>query len=487
MDDMFDVRKKRTEYDSLFWKNFFSYTVLTFVGFMILCSVFLVQIKNYGVEEKKDRLDITASRAAQITEFLLSNQYSEQLEQAYSISITQLAADSDAYIVVCDREGTASYTADAQNCYRQPQNVQINKGTVTSVLSGTTALGISNLNGIFSDMMHIVGKPINNAQGENLGVVFVATPADSTMNLIDVIAKSFLIAMIGVLIMMLITNYVVTARMVRPLKEMATAAKSFAKGDFKMRVPTGISNANEIEELAVSFNNMAASLENLEQMRRSFVANVSHDFKTPMTTIAGFVDGILDGTIPPEREKEYLVIISNEVKRLSRLATRTLETARIESGEIVLKRTNFDICDMASRIILSFEKTINDKKADVSVDFDQEINVSADKDMIFQVIYNLVDNAVKFTPENGKINMEIRRTPHEEIRFAIRNTGTPINKEDLPYLFDRFYKADRSRGINTQGSGLGLHIAKTTINLHGGDVFVESNEEYTEFSFTLPM
>ena len=239
--------------------------------------------------------------------------------------------------------------------------------------------------------------------------------------------------------------------------------------------------------LAFSFNLMTNSLVQLEGMRRSFVANVSHELKTPMTTIGGFIDGIIDGTIEEEKQSYYLGIVSEEVKRLSRLVQSMLSMAKLESGEYILKRETFDLRELIFTIVISQEQRIENKQINiVGLDTLESISVNADKDLIHQVIYNLVDNAVKFTPQNGKITFMLE-TVGKRISFMVTNTGKGIPENELQYVFERFYKVDKSRSANKNSTGLGLYIAKNIVSAHGGKITVSSKENVTTtFRVDLP-
>jgi len=231
---------------------------------------------------------------------------------------------------------------------------------------------------------------------------------------------------------------------------------------------------------------MASGLQNLENMRSSFLANVSHDLKTPMTTISGFIDAILSGAIPQENMNEYLERIKSEVLRLSRLVRQLLDLSRIQAGDRKFEPTVFDICEVARQIVLSFEQKIDEKKLDVEFNCDEErMKAVADKDAIHQILYNLCDNAVKFAKEGGKYRLDITQKD-KKIHVSVYNEGQGIMKEDLPFVFERFYKSDKSRGLDKTGVGLGLYIAKTIIDAHGESISVESEYgKYCCFKFTL--
>jgi signal transduction histidine kinase len=232
---------------------------------------------------------------------------------------------------------------------------------------------------------------------------------------------------------------------------------------------------------------MAESLDNLEKMRNSFLANISHDLRTPMTTIAGFIDGINSGAIPPEKHEYYLGVISAEVHRLSRLVSQLLDVARLESGERKFNYTDFDIAEVARIILISFEQKIEDKRLDVEFESEQDgMYVRADKDAIYQVLYNLCHNAIKFAREEGKLKISISKITDTKIKVAIYDQGQGISAEDSRMIFDRFYKTDESRGLDKSGVGLGLYISKTIIDAHGETIGVDSSEANScEFWFTL--
>ena len=219
---------------------------------------------------------------------------------------------------------------------------------------------------------------------------------------------------------------------------------------------------------------MAQALATLEMSRRSFVANVSHELKTPMTTIGGFIDGILDGTISPDKQRHYLQIVSDEVKRLSRLVTGMLNMSKLEAGELDLKPVKFDISEMIFQTLLGFEQLIDNKHIEIrGLDTLQSNEVVADRDMINQVVYNLIDNAVKFTQDGGYIEVS-SKSDAEKVIVKIRNRAAAIPSEEIDKIFERFYKVDKSRSYDVKGAGMGLYLVKTMVELHGGQITARS-------------
>lgn len=248
-----------------------------------------------------------------------------------------------------------------------------------------------------------------------------------------------------------------------------------------------VTSEDEMGQLAMSFNNMANSLTNSEGMRRSFIANVSHELKTPMTTIAGFIDGILDGTIPQGEQSKYLHIVSGEVKRLSRLVKSMLDLSRIDSGDMQIHPCSFDITNTVVNTLLTFEQAIDEKGIEIGgLEEAAPVTVWGDQDLLHQVVYNLLENAVKFTNQGGSIRVGIIDSV-DRTTVTIENTGPGIAPEDLPMIFDRFYKGDKSRSRDKNGMGLGLYLVRTILQLHGGNIQVSSIQgQYCRFEFYIP-
>lgn len=304
-----------------------------------------------------------------------------------------------------------------------------------------------------------------------------------TTEFIRMVIATALIAVLFTFIASLIVSY----RMVRPLKKMTATTKKYAVGNFEERIRS-VETYNELQEFVDAFNSMADSLAVTEESRSSFVANVSHELKTPMTIINGFVDGILDGTIGENDREKYLQIVSEETKRLSRLVIAMLNMSKIEAGKLTLAPVDIHLHTMLCNTLIGFEKNINEKNINISgLDELEELTVNADDALINQVLYNLIDNAVKFTPENGTISFALFAEKKNAV-ITIRNSGKGIPKEECELVFDRFYKVDKSRGMDVKSFGLGLHIVKSIIELHNGTITINSVEnEYTEFVLKLPL
>ncbi len=332
--------------------------------------------------------------------------------------------------------------------------------------------------------------PVSIPTGSPVGYVLVVSTAETWNNLMNTTVRSVTVAALWIFLAALIAIYFITERTVAPLRDMSRAVKRMAVGQYDVRVR--VHGRDEVAELAVAFNQMAESLENLERMRNSFVANVSHDLRTPMTTISGFVDGILDGVIPAEQQAHYLKVVSEEVRRLSRLVTALLDVSRLQAGDRKFDMKPFDVCEMGRQILISFEQKIEGKGLDVEFECDEDnMYVLADRDAIHQILYNICDNAVKFASERGKLKMSFtwsdgEANRHRKAVVTVFNEGQGIPPEDIPFVFERFYKSDKSRSLDKSGVGLGMFISKTIIEAHGESISVDSEYgTYCAFTFTL--
>ena len=365
----------------------------------------------------------------------------------------------------------------------------INQDFVEQVFESGSSFDTGSIPMLYAESRYFVSVPIRSHRtAANIGLVVVSMPTGDTQALMEGIADIQVTVSLLVILIAVVVMSVSTRNECRPLREMAQAARDFGHGNLKARVRTGGKNSEEVDELAVAFNNMAESLEKSEYQRQEFVANVSHELKTPMTTISGYIDGILDGTIPEHRRNYYLQIVSDETKRLSRLVRSMLDISQLQSQDIPEeKKIHFDLEEVMGQVLITFEKKITDKHLEVDVEMPEHpVYTIAGKDYITQVIYNLLDNAVKFCPEGKTLGLRIREGGNK-IYVSISNEGDTIPPEELPLVFDRFHKTDKSRSQNRDGWGLGLYIVKTIVCSHGENISVTSRDGKTTFTFTLPL
>ena len=283
----------------------------------------------------------------------------------------------------------------------------------------------------------------------------------------------------------LFSSYYTAKRIINPFVDMNHIVQCYSKGDFSQRIP--VQGKDEASQLGRSFNEMADQLKNLEVTRQSFVANVSHELRSPLTSMKGFLEAMMDGTIPPEEHDHYIDIVLSETRRMTAMVNDLLDLARIESGIITVNYEVFDINELIRRTLITFEARISEKQMELDVRFANEQSfVYADSNQISQVLRNLIDNAIKYSPE-GRTLLVSTYALRKEVYVTIRDTGVGIPAEDVPHIFDRFYKVEKAHTPSPQvGSGLGLAIVKKIIEAHGQSITVKSARgKGTQFTFTL--
>ena len=410
-------------------------------------------------------------------------------DELLQTNLTLVAQISGSDVVVCDASGIVVLCSD-RDILCDHLGMVMDESYLVNVFTTGSDLSTGMIEGLYPESRYLASVPVvSRNTGANIGVVMVSVPVEKTMVLLEGIADIQVTVSLLVILIAVVVMSVSTRNQCQPLKEMAQAAREFGHGNLKIRVRTGGKNTEEVDELAVAFNNMAVALEKSEYRRQEFVANVSHELKTPMTTIGGYVDGILDGTIPEDRHRYYMQIVSDETKRLSRLVRSMLDISKLQdSGSIPEeKKTRFDVEEMMGQVLITFERKITDKNLDVNVDVPEHPTFTrADQDAITQVFYNLIDNGVKFCEEGGELGLKIREGGGK-VYITVSNQGQTIPAEELPLVFDRFHKIDKSRTRNRDGWGLGLYIVKTIVCSHGENISVSSREGKTEFTFTLPL
>ena len=319
-----------------------------------------------------------------------------------------------------------------------------------------------------------------------VGAVLLHIPMKSLQISVSSVGRQILPEAVLAMVMGAVLAFFLTQSQIRPLKEINSAVREFTKGDLTRRVQ--LDCGGELEELGDSINGMAAELSRLEDSRRSFVANVSHELRSPMTSMRGYVQAMLDGTIPQEDMPRYLGIVMDETTRLTDLVRDLLDLSRLESGKFPLTKATFDLNELIARTLINFEGRIDAKRIEVRAELmPGHAWAEGDANRISQVVTNIIDNAVKFMPEDGTGVLTVRTLREgSSIRASIRNNGPEISENDLPYIFERFYKADKAH-TSGGGTGLGLSICQRIMQQHGSEITVTSASGDTAFDFTLPV
>lgn len=467
---------------SIFFKYFIICAAVILISFICLGAVLLLVSSQYFVGEKRDILISNVTDAAKETTEAMQSidtddaQTNELLKTDAVAEILKSHAQSiGGEFFITDDDGSLITTTGDELSGKVPAD------TIGDIEEFAKYFS-TDLDGFFQSPQHTAA--ISFSYADEQFYVFASISLSEQDNYIWNIMQIFLISMAMVLAVVLIIVYVATKRLTSPIKELAETATMIGTGNFSHHLPEY--DTTEFNTLGKAFNEMSDSLNNYDKMRSSFVANVSHELRTPMTSIGGFVDGILDGTIPPSEEKKYLRIISSEVQRLTRLVRSMLNLAKIESGTVELQSAQFSLIEPIVDTLVTFESRLEEKNIDVrGLDVDRVI-VYADNDLVHQVIYNLLENAIKFVDNGGFIEFSFDVNDNMTA-VSIKNSGEGLRQDELPQVFDRFYKSDESRGKDKNGVGLGLNIVRSIIKLHGGKIMVRSvKEEYTEFIFTLP-
>ena len=471
-----------------FSRIFTTASIILILTLVLIGISFQLLVRNYFTDSAVQRLKSDGQCIADLVQAYSGETGLSSRDFHIALSATATVSGADA--VVCDAKGRVLLCADAPlGCEHVGWQLD------TAFLRQTFAEGGCSYTGtihpLYADNRYVVSLPMYLENSDPLGIVIISAPVDNTSVVLQRISHIFLsVSVLVVLVSVVLTTYF-SRRNTAPLRAVAKAASAFGHGDLSARVNTDGKFPEDMEDLALAFNNMASSLQKSEYQRQEFVANVSHELKTPMTTISGYVDGILDGTIPEDRAKHYLTLVSDETKRLSRLVRSMLDISRLQDqgGIPADQKTRFDIGECAGQVLISFEQKILSKSLDVDVDFPEHpVYALANQDYITQVLYNLLDNAVKFCPQEGQLTLSIREGG-SKVYISIRNSGQTIPPEELPLVFDRFHKTDksRSRQQDRDSWGLGLYIVKTIVCSHGEDISVTSADNQTTFTFTLPL
>jgi len=468
---------------SVYARNVAETALLVFLGFLLLALSFVGIGSRYVLRENEERMERTANEAARLAMAVV--QKDELSGWNMSMSLTSLGSVTGSHIFITDTDGTIVSCSDkGMKC----EHI----GTVLPAellerVAGDCCCERSDLGGMYPNRRYVLARPVESG-GRLLCYVFVTNQADTIFGGWHTFLYVSALIALAVFIVSMLSSMVLSRRMTQPLDEMAAAARKYARGDFSVRVRQAEDPTSEIGALVESFNKMADSLESAERRRSEFIGNISHELRTPMTTIAGFADGILDGTIPPEDERKYLVSIRDETRRLARLVREMLSMSQVNArASDPTRRTVFDLTELVVQTMLSFETRATKKRLDVDPQLpENHLMVRADKDGITQVIYNLMDNAVKFARPGTTIVLRIYKENGKAL-VSIRDEGETIPPDDLPYIFDRFHKSDRSRSMDKDGVGLGLYLVKSIINSHDEDIAVKSEKGVTEFVFTLPL
>ena len=465
----------------------FSTTIMILLFALILVGTsFQALVEDYLTESAVAELQQNSSAIADLASAYCSE--GSLLNRDFMVNLDVASRVSGSDTIIFNADGRVLLCSDVlTGCSHQ--GLRLSEQYLAKVIENGGDIATGTVPQLYNEPRFVVSSLIQDyTTGQVLGIVVVSRPTYDTSVIMSKISNIFMMVSLLVMAVCFVVMLITVKRQSDPLKQMARVARSFGHGDLDARVRLSDSYPEEVEDLALAFNNMALELQKSEYQRKEFVANVSHELKTPMTTISGYIDGILDGTIPENRHRHYLQIVSDETKRLSRLVRSMLDISRLQQDGIPEdKKVHFDMEEALGQVLITFEKKITDKKLNVAVDMPEHpVFTYACQDMVTQVIYNLIDNAVKFCPEGGTLGLHMKEGGNK-IYISVSNEGEVIPPEELPLVFDRFHKTDKSRSQNRDGWGLGLYIVKTIVCSHGENISVSSRDGKTEFTFTMPL
>ena len=447
-----------------------------------MTSVTMVAMLSYYIQEQQFNISVkTAKNIEYMTIVLQIENRDSRAQSVYLNTLNSWADFTGSDITVISSSGKVF--ASTTDVKRVPADI------LDRVLNGESVQKKGTFSSFYTEPTLAIGIPMyyrNNVVGAIYFSIPLAELNKDISNYLDMIFLSCAISMLIAFILIYFQSKTISA----PIKDINKAVNYIASGKFDKRLK--ISSSDEIGQLASSFNYMAEALSRQNDMQSEFISDVSHELRTPMTSISGFVGGILDGTIPPEKQNDYLQLVYDETTRLAKMTSDMLEMSKMSSSEYKLDVTDFDLNELIRRCIIQSEQRITDKNLDLEVNFESDvINVLADKDAIQRVVLNILDNAIKFSFENTKI---IICTWHKNSKayVSIGNFGIGIEKDNLNHIFDRFYKTDKSRSSDKKGAGLGLSMVKNIMSLHKQQIWVDSSEtksgtnmNFTKFTFTL--
>lgn len=462
----------------LFQKLVATFTIIISVSFVIIAAFLSYWFEGYYFNQRKNQL-ITESQfiGNAAVQYIEGNISSQRVNEV----ITYISNYLSANIWVTDKYGYVYAVSNKK--HKNLIGVQVLTKELEELRHGNNIENKGLYTNTFSTPVHTFEIPIFH-RGNFRGVIIMHTSIDEIREPLKKVYNIIWISAIFAIIISSIVIYYFSERMIiKPLSKINYVADKISKGEVDKRVD--IESHDEIGALAKSFNSMADSIEQVDNNRRHFISNVSHEIRSPMTSIKGFIGGILDGIIPQEKQNYYLKITYEEIQRLTRLINDLLELSSIESGQLQLKIEKLDINEIIRTSVIKFETKVRDKSLKVNVSLDGDrLYVIADRDRIIQVVMNLLDNAIKYTNEGGNIKVDTK-IKGSKVLVSIFNDGPKISDEDIKHIWDRFYKADKARSSKVS-TGLGLSIVRSILTQHGEDIWVDNESSGgVTFSFTM--
>ena len=464
---------------SLVTKLVATFALVVTIGYVLIAVVLSMWFQSYFLEKNREDLEETTALASPSVPLYLNKEI-DDTELLRNLSLIKGVEKGD--ILLVDASGYIFFVTN--EAYDSLVFTRFNFPDRDRLVEGNSIEINGEMNPITNEEMSLFIKPVRSGMSYQ-GAIVVYTPLETIREpLNDIYVRIWTITATAVLLSVMIIYYIAQRMLFKPLAELNTIARKISKGEVTQRVL--VTSTDEIGQLSESFNSMAESLEQTDKNRRDFLSNISHELRSPITSMRGFIAGILDGIIPMDKEKYYLKIVYDEIQRLTRLVNDLLDLSAMESGKFSFKLTELDINEIVKVCIRRFETKIDDKGLKVSVTLEGDhLYAAGDRDRLIQVITNLVDNSIKHCPDNGNIRIQTK-TKAKKVHVSVYNDSEPIPEEDIKYIWDRFYKGDKSR-TNKVSTGLGLPIVRNIITQFGEDIWVENKGQGVLFTFTLSM
>ena len=470
--------------NSIYFKNFMATATIVLISFLLLGIAFVGMGSHFVITDARENMAANAEEISRVA-FAVSDEL-DLSGWDIRMTISMLSQGTGNHIFLCNEQGYVVSCSDMElACEHIGRKIP---DSYLNVINSTGSMNqLTDLGGFYDHTCYVIAEEIFNGQGDLMGYTFVSKDASSIVGAYGAFVYLFFLVSLAVMSVAVVLSFAFSKALTKNLDEMTVAARKYSHGDFSMRISPS-DKADEMGALIDSFNAMADSLEKSEQTRQEFIANVSHELKTPMTTIAGFAEGILDGTIPREMEDKYLAVIADETRRLSRLVREMLDMSKVQDKMAdPQSKKPFNLSEQLVMTLLSFEVRAGDKNLDVDLQMpEEEIWVCGNEDSIHRVIYNLLDNAIKFAHEKGTLHLAIWKQGGKAY-VSVGDEGETIPEDDLPFIFDRFHKSDRSRSLDRDGVGLGLYLVKSILDAHDEDIVCTSKDGLTKFVFTMSL
>ncbi len=470
--------------NSIYFKNFMGTATIVLVSFLLIGIAFVFIGTSFVINDARTNM---AANAAEISRIAAAVTDDAELESwDIRMTISMLSQGTGNHIFLCDTNGYVVSCSDKQLACPH-MGARVAEEYLHTVEWNGGMNQMTDLDGFYENTAYVICERIVKSDGAVVGYAFVSKDASSIVGAYGAFVYLYFLVSLAVLSLAVLMSFAFSKALTKNLDEMTVAARKYSHGDFSMRI-SATDQADEMGALTDSFNAMADSLEKAEQTRREFVANVFHELRTPMTTIAGFAEGLLDGTIPKAEEEKYLAVIADETRRLSRLVREMLDMTKVQEKVADPKNMKpFNLTEELVMTLLSFESRANEKKLDVDLQLpDDELWVRGNQDSIHRVIYNLLDNAIKFAHVGGTLYLAIWKQGGKAY-VCVADQGEQIPADDLPFIFDRFHKSDRSRSLDRDGVGLGLYLVKSILDAHDEDIVATSKDGVTKFVFSLKL